>query len=71
MEDKLKETAELVNQYSHIVSDYKRRVGLIKSAKDMEALNMELKTIKMFEQNLRELEPEIGKKILELQLHIN
>ena len=71
MEDKLKETAELVNHYSHIVQDYKKRVNLIKSAEDMDTLNMELKTIKMFEKNLKQLEPEIGKKILELKLHIN
>ena len=66
----MEDTADIIHQYASVVEDYKSRVKLVRNAKDIESLKMELQTVKMFDEHLKSLEPEIDRRILELELHI-
>ena len=68
--DKLKEeTVELIEAYENIVSDYGSRMGRIRRMRESgEPIDMDLQTIEMFERSLKNIEPSLGKKILELDL---
>lgn len=67
----MEDTAEIIHQYASIVEDYRSRVKRVRNAKDTESLKMELQTVKMFDEHLKSLEPEIDRRILELELYIN
>ena len=68
--DKLKEeTLELMETYESIISDYGCRMRRIRKLnKEGQSIDMDLQTIDMFESNLKEIEPALGKNILELEL---